>query len=139
MLIVRPNRCFKDKLPNVDNRYYVKHLYSNVTSRFKGKELKDTIWMAAYATIPREFDNWMKKIEKLDVEAYKYLNDLDPRCWSRSHFNPEVKCDTVVNNLNESWNSYILEVREMPILQMLEWIRRKVMLKLHIKNDGIKE
>ena len=130
---------FKDKLPNANNRYCVKHLYGNVTSKFKGKRLKDIVWKAAYANILREFDNWMKKIEKLKVDAYNYLNYLDPRCWSRSHFNPEVKCDVLVNNLNESQNLYILKVKEMPILQMLEWIRRKVMLRLQIKKDGIKK
>ena len=45
-----------------------------------GKELKDTIWIATYATTPREFENYMEKIENLDVVTFKYLNDLDPRC-----------------------------------------------------------
>ena len=38
-----------------------------------------------------------------------------------------------MNNINESWNSVILEARKMPILQMLEWIKRKVMTRIKIK------
>ena len=89
-------------MSNDDNRYCVKHFYGNVTSWYRGKELKDTIWMAAYVATPREFKNYMKKIEKLDIDTFKHLNYLDPRCWLRSHFNPKVKCDVLINNLNES-------------------------------------
>ena len=130
---------FKDKLPSVDHRYCVKHLYNNVCAKFKGMELRDIIWKAAYASTPREFNNCMENIEKLDEKAYQYLNDLDPKCWSRSHFNSKLKCDVLVNNINESWNSIILEAREMPILQMLEWIRRKVMSRIQRKKAGMEK
>ena len=61
----------------------------------------------------------MEKIENLDGKAYLYLNDLDLKYWSRSHFDTNLKYDVLVNNINESWSSIILEVREMPNLQIL--------------------
>ena len=115
-------------MTTTNQRYYVKHLY--VASKYKGNELKDNVCKVTYSKTLREFNNWMEKIRKLDGDAYNYIQELDPKYWLRSHFNLDVKCDVLVNNLNGSWNSYNHKVWELPILQMLEWIRRKVMARL---------
>ncbi|KAI8568205.1 hypothetical protein RHMOL_Rhmol02G0179700 [Rhododendron molle] len=59
--------------------------------------------------------------------------------WCRSHFSPRSKCDYLVNNLNGSFNNYILEARDKPIISMLEWIRRKVMNRFQIKRMGMEK
>ena len=121
-------QIFKEKLPYAHNRYCVKHIYQNVSVKFKfGNNVKDNLQKAAYASIAKEFNHWMDNIKKLNESVCNYLHKLQPRCWSRSHFNINVKCDSLVNNMNESWNSCILEAREMFILQIMEWVRMKVM------------
>ena len=55
------------------------------------------------------------------------------------HISMELKCDVLVNNINESWNSIILESSDMPILQMLEWIERKVMTMIQIKKARVEK
>ncbi|RYR51302.1 hypothetical protein Ahy_A06g026324 [Arachis hypogaea] len=48
---------------------------------------------------------------------------MSARFWSRSRFTFHLKCDTLVNNMSESFNVVIVEEREKPIVTMLEDIR----------------
>ncbi|XP_059624939.1 uncharacterized protein LOC132268176 [Cornus florida] len=41
----------------------------------------------------------------------------------------------LINNIYESWNAVILEARDKPIIYMLEWIRRHLMLRFQCKRE----
>ncbi|KAH7836959.1 hypothetical protein Vadar_007857 [Vaccinium darrowii] len=69
------------------------------------------------------FHDEMEDTKKEDPEAYEWLAKIAPRHWSRSHIKDTVKCDMVSNNLCEAFNRAILEARDKPIIEMLEWIR----------------
>ncbi|XP_028055286.1 uncharacterized protein LOC114259467 [Camellia sinensis] len=85
----------------------------------------------------------IKKIEEADPKTVnrktvvKWLRETDPVLWARSHFSPRSKCDILVNNLSGSFNSYILEARELPIISMFEWIIRKMMQMIQVKKAGM--
>jgi hypothetical protein len=59
----------------------------------------------------------------------------DPHHWSRAWFKIGSNCDSVDNNMCESFNHYIVESRFLPIISMLEWIRRKVMVRIQINRS----
>ena len=42
-----------------------------------------------------------------------------------------------MNNLNESFNSMILEARDKRIIAMLEWIRVRLITRMYSKRSGI--
>ena len=44
----------------------------------------------------------MQYLKDLNEEAWKYLADIDPAQWTRSHFTPRALTDYIVNNLSES-------------------------------------
>lgn len=75
------------------------------------------------ATYPQEWERQMKEIRKVNEEAYKYLIKIPPRFWNISKFSFNSKCDAVVNNMAETFNSVILGPRKKPIVTMLEEIR----------------
>ncbi|KAG5584951.1 hypothetical protein H5410_045385 [Solanum commersonii] len=54
----------------------------------------------------------MVEIFDLDPEAAIWLRDKSPSEWSKSHFSEDVKCDTLVNNICECFNSKILDARD---------------------------
>ncbi|XVF86164.1 hypothetical protein PTKIN_Ptkin18bG0018200 [Pterospermum kingtungense] len=58
----------------------------------------------------------------------------DPDQWSRSHFSTNPKCDMLLNNLCETFNKYILEAMDKPILTMIETIRSKLMQRIAFKS-----
>jgi hypothetical protein len=53
----------------------------------------------------------------------------DPHHWSRAWFKLGSECDSVENNICESFNKWIVQSRYLPIISMLEAIRRKVMVR----------
>jgi hypothetical protein len=69
----------------------------------------------------------MEKMKVDSVEAYKWVEELQPNTWIKAFFNDFPKCDMLLNNHSEVFNSYILQAREYPVLSMLETIFYKIM------------
>ncbi|XP_052726187.1 uncharacterized protein LOC128194666 [Vigna angularis] len=114
-------------LPGVDQRFCVRHLYSNFRKKFPGKNLKRMMWRAATATHPQNWEKEMRNIKDINEDAFKHLIAIPPRYWSRSRFSPTPKCDTLVNNMSEAFNSVLVHTRTKPIIIMLEEIRVYIM------------
>lgn len=52
---------------------------------------------------------------------------IPTRTWCKHDFTFYPKCDVLMNNLSESFNSTILLARDKPILTMMDWIRTYLM------------
>ncbi|KAL0413836.1 UNVERIFIED_CONTAM: hypothetical protein Sradi_1585300 [Sesamum radiatum] len=138
--------ALKDLVPDSEHRFCVRHMYENFKMKWKSVELKEYFWKAASTANKREFENFMKKIEELDPKikpdvetASEWLKKISPEHWARSHFPVHSKCDILVNNLCESFNNYILEARDKPIISMIEWIRTRLMSRLQVKREGMEK
>ncbi|RYR38105.1 hypothetical protein Ahy_A09g043060 [Arachis hypogaea] len=115
--------AFEEVIPGVDNRFCVRHLYSNFRKKFPGLELKNKMWRCAKASHWQSWEKEMKNLRVLNEGAFRHLNSIPPRFWSRSRFTFLSKCDSLVNNMSESFNAVLVEAREKPIVSMLEDIR----------------
>lgn len=118
--------------PNLEHRCCVRHLYNNFKLKHKGLELKEKMYECARETIVAEFEEQMKEMKKLDRDVFNWFADKPQRQWSKSHFDTFAKSDMLLNNLCESFNVMILDARDKPILTMLERIRCKLMIRLHV-------
>lgn len=99
---------FDTVLKEVDHRYCVRHIWTNFKSEFGGaKYIKDHLWEAARAYTESKFNFHMEKIKAEKPAAYAWLKRIPPQRWSRHAFSAWVKCDLLLNNLSESFNSYI--------------------------------
>ena len=125
--------------PNSEHRFCLRHMYQNFKQKFKGKELKDLFWAAASAGNEVDWKLAMNSLEKASKDAAEWLQKVPSVLWSRSHFRQSSKCDILVNNLCESFNNYILEARELPVIGMLEWIRRRLMQRIQVKRTGMQK
>ena len=81
----------------------------------------------------------MEHLKNLDEEVWKYLADIEPAQWTKSHFSPRALTDCLVNNLSKSFNFMIVKARDKSILSMLEWIRVRLISKMYIKKTGIEK
>ena len=128
-------------IPMADRRICVRHLYANFRDLegHKGLALKEKLWAAATAYTPHEFTARMEELKKLSEPAYNYLVKIDPNGWSRAYFNEHSRCDLLVNNICECFNSYILKACDKPILTMLEMIRKKLLRRYQAKREGIEK
>ncbi|KAH0672964.1 hypothetical protein KY290_025246 [Solanum tuberosum] len=105
--------AFNEVLPSISHRFCVRHLHNNFKrTGFSGSSLKCALWAAASATTVEFFNARINNIVKLDVEAVVWLKEKEPTEWSKSHFSPNAKCDILLNNMCELFNSMILDARD---------------------------
>nr|XP_025657492.1 uncharacterized protein LOC112754119 [Arachis hypogaea] len=81
------------------------------------------MWRAAKCTYLAAWEKELMEIRAISEGAYRHLIGIRPKYWTKSRFEFYPKCDALVNNMCESFNSAIVESREKPILTMLEDIR----------------
>lgn len=55
--------------------------------------------------------------------------------WFRSGFSSKLKCDLVIDNVPESFNKYLRQAKEKPVITMLETIRKQLMRRLQKKKE----
>ncbi|XP_019264849.1 PREDICTED: uncharacterized protein LOC109242450 [Nicotiana attenuata] len=111
-------------------RFCVRHIEANWCKRWGSGEFKKLLWWAACSTYEEDFKDQIKNMSQVDDDGKEAVKDLlkyPPKCWSRAFFDSVCKNQVVDNNLTESFNAWILQARNKPIIKMLEDIRIKVM------------
>lgn len=109
-------KAFNDVLSYMSYSFCVRHRPNNFKRvYFGGVILKKKLCAATNASTIKKFYYFMKNISKLDLSVSTWLNDKEPSEWSRLHFFSDVKCDILLNNLCEVFNSMmlILEKRQL--------------------------
>ncbi|XP_074293490.1 uncharacterized protein LOC141620547 [Silene latifolia] len=130
--------AFKVVTPKPHIRYCVRYIWANFKLQFTGIIFKETFWNAARASTEAEFKREMAGLKSLSERVWKYLDDIGAYHWSRHAFNTSCKPNMLTNNMCESFNAVLKEVRDKPILTMMEWIRRYVMKRHYEKREGVK-
>jgi len=69
----------------------------------------------------------MRALKSYDKVAHEDLLKTEPRTRCRAFFNSNAVCEDVNNNLSKSFNKTTKKSRKMPIMDMLEHIRRQTM------------
>uniref|UniRef100_A0A2N9FID4 SWIM-type domain-containing protein n=1 Tax=Fagus sylvatica TaxID=28930 RepID=A0A2N9FID4_FAGSY len=75
----------------------------------------------------------MNYLKGLDEKAWKWLSKIPAKQWCKAYFTKRALSDCLVTNISESFNVMILPARDKLILSMLEWIRVRLMTRLHTK------
>ncbi|GMP48607.1 hypothetical protein CsSME_00015903 [Camellia sinensis var. sinensis] len=121
-------------------------MFNNFKVKFKDMgDMKDLFWRAVSTANVNEFNYWMGKIEEVDPKVrerqttMEWLRAINLALWTRSHFSIRSKCDALVNNLFEYFNSYILEARDKPVITIFEWIKKKLIARLQVKRKGMEQ
>lgn len=84
-------------------------------------------YIAANAYAPYVHQKAMDKIKQKDPAAYHWLRESVPlEQWARFKFDQSTKCDDNTNNFVESFNNAINRFRGLPILTLLEEIRKLI-------------
>ena len=113
--------------PNSAHGYCMKHLEENFHKQFKNVELKKLLWKAARATNKADYDAALADMTKINSKSVPWLMaHAGPEHWAELYF-PGRRYGHLTSNIAESLNSAILPACEMPILAILESIRKMLM------------
>ncbi|XP_009793212.1 uncharacterized protein [Nicotiana sylvestris] len=100
------------------------HIWTNIRSKFKKDHLKlsELYFATTRSYTIDEFNERMSKIEEIDVRVKAYLYDIGYHRWSWVHATVN-RTWTMTSNIAESLNAVTRDARELPILDLLEYMR----------------
>ncbi|XP_009793013.2 uncharacterized protein [Nicotiana sylvestris] len=100
------------------------HIWTNIRSKFKKGHLQlhELYFVAARSYTLDEFNERMSKIEEVDPRVKSYLYDIGYHRWSRVHATVN-RTWTMASNIAESLNAVTKDARELPIFDLLEYMR----------------
>lgn len=73
---------------------------------------------------------YYEEITNKFVEAKAFIDNSDPKCWANAFFSGK-RWGIIDNNMAECWNSWVREARLLPVVGLLDEIRRKVMVMMN--------
>jgi hypothetical protein len=116
----------RTQFPEASHGFCVRHLSENFRKEFKSPSLV-SLWRAAYAQTETEFEQVIFEIESISVEAAQWVLRCSPSLWASFCFEGK-RYGHLTSNIVESFNSWTLEARGLPILNLREKIRQQLMV-----------
>ena len=87
-------------------------------------------WACAKSSDVTQFNYNRAKLAQKSVEGAKDILKTAPEHWSRAYFKLGSWCDSVENNLCESFNNAIMKAMFFPVITANEIIRKMVMVRI---------
>ncbi|KAL5835363.1 hypothetical protein ACOSQ4_014860 [Xanthoceras sorbifolium] len=112
--------------PTAFHGFCMRHLSENFRKEFNNTLLVNLLWEAANALTVIEFEAKILEIEEISQEAAYWIRRIPPRLWATAYFEGS-RFGHLTANIVESLNTWILEASGLPIIQMMECIRRQLM------------
>jgi hypothetical protein len=116
----------KTVFPHAEQRECFGHMWMNVIKKFKGDDY-GRLWPAARSYTKSTHSYHLGKIMEADNTFAPWMNQHHSLLWYRSGFNTAIKCDHINNNLAESFNSKVKELKDLPVHDMVDQIRIMIM------------
>ena len=124
-----------DLLPESEHRHCARHIFANWRKVYSASEYEDYFWAIAYSFTNGDYQINLKALEVFDAKAHEDLLKTEPKTWCRAFFSRHARCEDVCNNLSESFNRTIKDARKLPLINMLEEIRRLAMKRNSRRRD----
>ncbi|XP_020704049.1 uncharacterized protein LOC110115217 [Dendrobium catenatum] len=121
--------AIKDVYPAAEHRICIRHLWKNIKKKIHckdGHKLQGLVWGASNAYTTTEYNDKLVELSVSYPTVYAYLISL-PYKWSRSQFMYGIYHGTNTNNFAESFNAWIMEARNKPVVDLIDMIRGKLM------------
>ncbi|PKA48343.1 ubiquitin-conjugating enzyme E2 S [Apostasia shenzhenica] len=113
--------------PTAFHGFCMRHLSESFRKEFPHHaNLVNLFWEAAHALTVIEFEAKVLEIEEISQDAAYWIRRIPPRLWATAYFEG-TRYGHLTANIAESLNSWLLEASGLPIIQMMECIRRQLM------------
>ncbi|EOX94543.1 PREDICTED: uncharacterized protein LOC18613209 [Theobroma cacao] len=112
--------------PTAFHGFCMHHLIDSFQKEFNSSILINLFWEAALALTGLDFEKKIIEIQEISPEAATWIRNIPPRFWATAHFEG-TRLGHLTANIVECLNSWIAEASGLPIIQMMECIRRQLM------------
>lgn len=104
---------------------FIRDLKGQFSHEVKRLMVED-FYAAAYATTPESFQRSIESIKSISLEAYNWIVQSEPLNWANSYFHG-ARYNHMASNFGELFYSWASDAHELPITQMVDVIRGKIM------------
>lgn len=112
--------------PTAFHGFCMRHLSESFRKEFNNTMLVNLFWEAARALTVIEYETKILEIEEISADAAYWIRRLPPRLWATAYFEG-TRFSHLTASMAESVSPWILEASTLPIVQMMENIRRQLM------------
>ncbi|CAA2983250.1 uncharacterized protein LOC111377493 isoform X1 [Olea europaea subsp. europaea] len=112
--------------PTAFHGFCMRHLSESFRKEFNNTMLVNLLWDAAHALTVMDFEAKVIEIEGISQDAAYWIRRIPPRLWATAYFEG-TRFGHLTANIVVSLNAWILEASGLPIIQMMECIRRQLM------------
>ncbi|KAL0719454.1 hypothetical protein Bca4012_068778 [Brassica carinata] len=124
------------ELPKIEHRMCARHIYGNLRRYHSKKpQMKTLFWEIVHSFNEADYKVGMKKLKAYDVEVYEAFKQRNPSSCSRAFFGTRSSCEDALNNFSESYNNTIEKARALPLVEMLETMRRQTMVRISLRKQ----
>ena len=113
--------------PTAFHGFCMRHLIDSFRKEFNNTILVNLLWEAAQVLTILEFESKVLEIEEISQDAAYWIRRVPPHLWATAYFEGQSFFHLTAN-IVESLNSWILDASGLPIIQMMECIRRQLMI-----------
>lgn len=106
--------------------FCMRQLSDSFRKEFNNTMLVNLLWDAAHALTVIEFEAKILEIEEISQDAAYWIRRIPPRLWATAYFEG-TRFGHLTANIVESLNNWLLEASGLPIIQMMECVRRQLM------------
>ncbi|XP_044500468.1 uncharacterized protein LOC123221657 isoform X3 [Mangifera indica] len=120
---------FKDSYHAYCLRYLTEQLIRDVKGQFSHEVKRlvvEDLYAAAYAPRPEGFQRSIENIKSISLEAYNWIMQSEPQNWANAFFQG-ARYNHIASNFGELFYSWVSDAHELPITQMVDMIRSKIM------------
>lgn len=112
--------------PTAFHGFCMRHLSESFRKEFNNTMLVNLFWEAARALTVIEYETKVLEIEEISSDAAYWIRRLPPRLWATAYFEG-TRFGHLTASMAESVSPWILEASTLPMVQMMENIRRQLM------------
>ncbi|PRQ42509.1 putative transcription factor interactor and regulator CCHC(Zn) family [Rosa chinensis] len=120
---------FKDSYHGYCLRYLTEQLIRDLRGQFSHEVKRlmvEDFYAAAYAPTPDNFQRCLESIKSISLEAYNWIIQSEPYNWANAYFKG-ARYNHMTSNFGELFYSWASDAHELPITQMVDVIRGKIM------------
>lgn len=122
------------EMPNIEHKMCARHIYRNSRKLHPNKpQLKKLFWSVVESHNEADYKSSLKVLEEYDKEVYADLMARRPETCSIASFLTALCCEDALNNNPEPYNRTLEKARAMPLVEMLETMRRLAMKRIDLR------